>query len=203
MAFQPVANTVAVLVRGNLLGEQVQNTLYVSPDPNGTGDSSVENAVESVGNGYVDNVLPQLTSAFTVTEVYGYGLDTIDSEAHTWQPAPGTEAGGGSGNSLPGNVTVFVSFKGARRNFRGGVYLPGIPETQVSGNTIAASYRDALVQAFDSLYTFVFNAGFLHVMVKRRDGGVELPAGVTEFVTQYKVDQRLDSQRRRLAGRGS
>lgn len=107
---------------------------------------------------------------------------------------------------MPLNVARVVSLRTAKRgrSYRGRVYLSGTPDTVIETmNTIDATHAANLVSGFNALATLLDGHGFDVVVASKQHNGVETnPAEVNEVIA-FAVDVLVDSQRRRLTGRGT
>jgi hypothetical protein len=107
--------------------------------------------------------------------------------------------GTGSGNELPANVTSTVSWRSglAGRRFRGRIYHAGHSTSEVTTtDTITGTKVTALANLANHLITDIFNAVAASLVVWHKD--TNLYTQVLGFV----IENILDSQRRRLPGRG-
>lgn len=204
MAFIPVANTAAIEVRAQLDGQEVENTLYflclTAMDSTLLGD-----LVSAVLAFWATRMIPTLPSSYELFEVYGYDMTTATGIKDTATPAAPVN-GTRSGNPLPNNCSLFVQFESGRRgrgNY-GGNYHCGLTESDVTGNEannavvalITAAYNEMVGE--DGLAT-----GWQWVIASRYYNKLPRSVGVTIPVARALVtDRTIDSQRRRLPGRG-
>jgi hypothetical protein len=107
---------------------------------------------------------------------------------------------------MPSNVTVAISMRtGFRgRSNRGRSYWIGMVDENVTGDLITTGFADALQAAWEALLTgdFLTHNEAL-VIVSYCSGGAWRLTGHTSAVKTIVVDRTLDSQRRRLLGRGA
>jgi len=133
-------------------------------------------------------------------------LTALDTDAGDQVNVPVDEAGTLSGTGLPGNVTVSIKFGSgvSGRSNRGRMYWPGISTSQVSGNQLLDSVASAFVSDVSDFFDAITTAtGYIHVITSYCHNKVWRTAAVNNEVISYLlVDKNLDSQRRRLAGRG-
>jgi len=114
-------------------------------------------------------------------------------------------AGAGTQPALPNNVTLAVK-KGTGlvgRSFRGRTYHIGLKETDVTGNTVGSAELNYLRNAYDALREpegMVIPVDMC--VLSEVSGGVQRAAGICTPVTGIGIDPVIDSQRRRLPGRG-
>lgn len=110
-----------------------------------------------------------------------------------------------TGNPEPNNVTLAVKkITGlAGRSFRGRWYHVGIRENDTAGNTAVPSLITALETLYNQLNTLT--GSFVHhlAVVSRFANGVPRIVGIATEVIDHVADPTLDSQRRRLPGRGA
>jgi hypothetical protein len=118
-----------------------------------------------------------------------------------------------SGDILPNNSSVCVSFRTgfSGRSRRGRNYVPGIPIGARDGvNTITQAYATAVTEAYTALIDSEVVSNAIWVIASRFSGvdpdtkrPIPRTEGVTTGVSAVVVtDLILDSQRRRLPGRG-
>lgn len=110
------------------------------------------------------------------------------------------------GNSMPNNVSLSLTkrtiYRG--RNYRGRVYQVGLAEEQVDGNTVLSGPVGALIAAWEQLLAFTTTSeSWEMVVASKYQGNVARPEAVTTPVINFSSDGIVDSQRRRLPGRGN
>jgi len=201
---------VLVEVRMRLAGQKVENTLWVRQ-------------VDTWDAGAINTLLVLLKAwwiefyaTITTDEVFLTEIVATDQTTETsitanidGENSPGEQAGG----TLPGNCSLTASFRTNNRGraFRGRNYIVGIPIEQMSSvDTVQSAYVDLIVTAYDALKTQLSDSDYSWVVASRFSGvdpdtGKPIPrvAGVTTAITSVQVvDPIIDSQRRRLTGRG-
>jgi len=204
MAFVPVPNTIAVDVIYELSGQRVENTLYFEK-PGGWDAAAITTFLENLRDIIATGLLPLLHTSLQLVQLVGTLLDAVESISIVSLVSPPL-GGGVSGTQLPNNVTYTVQFKTALRgrSFRGRNYVPGIPQTGISANNIDATLRTGLLDFYDTVRELALDNTCLWVVVSRVADGVERTTGVTTPITgPATADSFLDSQRRRLPGRGT
>jgi len=204
MAFVPVADTVSASMRFTLFGQQVENMLYFKHAGEPTSED-LQDIADYVDEFAATKLLAAgLSSSLVYRETFVTWLATVTSPTAVSTVNAG-ETGSDADGSLPGNVCFCVTFRTAERgrSARGRNYVSGIPVGSQTGNTIPSGFADAIVGAYNSLVEFPLE-NWSWVVVSRTQGGVSLLNGITLPVTQAAyADLNLDSQRRRLTGRGS
>lgn len=201
MAFQSVPSTIQVEVRYSLALTQIENILYFKTLEPYTEEYIVD-LVEAVYAAWADDVMTELSSELTLREVYAKGLENIIDFQALYVPIT-PDTGDVASSSLPGSVACCVAFKSGLtgRSSRGRIYVPGIPESAVTGNTFNSGYAAALANGVAAAVLDVETAfpTAQHVIVSRVTGGVVRPEGATFAVTEYQsTDNFVDSRRSRV-----
>lgn len=115
-------------------------------------------------------------------------------------------AGTGASPALPNNVAFVITKRTAQRgrSFRGRIYHPGLMEGSVTGNTVSGSAATAIIGAYDDLLAFsTAGATWTMGVVSRYTNLAPRATGVFTGVVNLTTDGNVDSQRRRLPGRGA
>lgn len=204
MPFVPVPDTVEVNLRQRLFGQQVENTMYFLFGAGTPSVSDMNTLAVSVENWFVANVMLYLSQDLTYHETFVTDLSTATSPTGLSIAAQGT-AGGVAQPSLPGNATICASFRSVARgrSSRGRNYLAGLPESIVTGNVVGSASLAGITAGYDVILTTPF-AGWTWVVVSRYTAGAPRVTGVTfDVISAGFVDDLVDSQRRRLTGRGA
>jgi len=135
---------------------------------------------------------------FVYTPLDGSSASTIISHAF---------AGISGGDALPASMAIVVTLRTALRgrSYRGRNYVGGISDSSVEGvNLVKPAFRAECVDVFNDLIGGTIVTQGAWVVVSRFHDKVPLTTGVTTVVnTVLTVDNVLDSQRRRLPGRGA
>lgn len=210
MPFVPVANTALVEVRMQYDSQKVENTLWVENESLWD-ESLMTGLCNNIRDWWEGSLSPSLSSLVSLREVVA--TDQTSETAIQVVVGGGGLLGAVGDAALPGNVSLAVSFHtGLRgRAYRGRNYIVGIPEGKRDGiSKVLPSYGDDLIAAYSGLITAALGPGQTWVVVSRFSGISGSPprptpriAGVTTPVTSVTLaDLGLDSQRRRLPGRG-
>lgn len=205
MAFQPVPNVAEVRVRTVVDNQNLLNILHFAHE---TGPITGTNLAELLGivdAWYSSAILPWLSADLTYRGVDGYDI-SIPNGVY-WGDSTSAGPGGSGGESMPGNVAFVVKFYTAERgrSGRGRNYIPGIPEPNVTINTLDITTANNLADGYGGLVAggTYDPSPWLWVVVSRVSGGVRRAEGVfVPIIGVEYVDLTVDSQRRRLPGRG-
>lgn len=107
---------------------------------------------------------------------------------------------------MPGNVTASIKWTTGLtgRSTRGRTYHIGLAESQCAGSEITSGQRTAMLAAYDALegYLTAEEPGWTMAVLSRVQNGATLPEAIAYEITGMALDVFLDSQRRRLSGRG-
>lgn len=205
LAFIPVENVAQFRMQFTYDGENCENVYHVL-NPSGWDADQLD----IMAGGFVswwDTTLSAFAPGTLVLQrVIGRDLTTESSAAieyTTGLPMSGENAS----PQLPNNVTLAVKWTTglAGRSFRGRTYHLGMPENSTVGNTVSGGPMADLLAAYFAL-TGVPSAtigGCLLVVVSLVHAGVPRTEGVATEIIGRSIDPTIDSQRRRLPGRGS
>jgi len=204
VTFVPVPNTAQINVVYEQDGQEVENVLYYTKTTTPTLEDL--GALVDVVNAYIrDTLIPILATTIKLVRTVGVLLDVIDGLQVI--NTTGLPASGGDANpALPNSVAFCISVRTANRgrSFRGRNYIPGLAEDLVTGNTVHSSTAAGLVSIWDGLTAIAGDDGWARTVVSRVNAGVPRTVGVATPVTNVlAVDNTVDSQRRRLPGRGA
>lgn len=197
-----IIDAAEVAIRFLKNGSQVENVIHVfAPAPLDYGQAGIINAV--VQAWIVASLRPLQTNDTISTEIRVAGVNAND-------PAfvfPGDGFSGSISNSQsPDNVTLSIKKNTGRsgRSYRGRIYHIGININAITNSRVSPGYLTQLVQCYTDLVTNLQVVSH-EMVVAHRDRTLPKPWPVTrvEPVLSMTVsDNIVDSQRRRLPGRG-
>jgi len=206
MPYIAVPGAVQIRFNQRLDGQMVQNTMYVEEQPFNADytPSQMDDLAEAAYEWFTNQVYAWCSSELTCVSVETTDLTSQFGPAGSYVPTtPG--AGAITQGSVPNNAAIVVSFRTASRGrrARGRNYIAGIPLTGIVGvNLVDPSYINGLTaayQVFDQEVSAMTTWIWKHIVVSRADGvGTRYPVTSVGF-----TDNVLDSQRRRLPGRGN
>lgn len=204
MAFIPVPDTVLIEIRGLWNSQQVENTLYFEKD-SAVNETDLVSLTQQVIDWWQVELSPYMSIAFILNEVKGTLLDSDTAPTYT-NSIPGGSTGEATTEVLPGNVAACITFRtaGRGRSSRGRNYLAGLTVEFVNGNLFTVGYTGGVSAAYATLASVVTGLDFRHVVVSRYNNNAPRVTGETFPVTSWSfTDLNVDSQRRRLNGRGT
>lgn len=204
MAFVPAVNVVQAELLFNWDGQQVENVLHyqIQQTPTLTDMSELGGFLVTW---WQTNMQPLQVDTVQFNEVR---MTDLTSEF-----APGTsyttglpDVGAAGPDSVPNNVTLSMTKRtGLRgRAFRGRIYQIGLRKVFVDDNQVIGGTQTSLLDAWNLATPFALTSGSAPmVVVSRFEGGSERLSALVTPVTVITTDGIIDSQRRRLPGRGS
>lgn len=210
MPFIPVPNTVLIEPIFEWDGQRVENTYYFERISEPTLEE-VTSFLSGIRTIIQEELMPLLSSLIQLVEIVATLLSTAESFSVSETVSP-PFAGEIEDESVPSNVSYVITFKTALRGRanRGRNYIAGLPNSAVATNTIDAGVRTALLAFYDTLRAGAAAGGWTMVVVSRFSGvdgsGNPIPREVAQTtpITSFTTfDPTVDSQRRRLPGRGT
>lgn len=211
MAFIPATNCLKVSIKWKLGGQELRSVLYFHK-ASSWAEGDITSFASALDGAIVSSWLDHLHVDLTYT-----GFDIVDISAANnpigqvvkSAPPAGAHA---TGACFTGQDCVVLTKRTAKsgRSFRGRLFVPGIPvEKQEGLNTVTAAFIGQLLTDFAGLIADGLVTGVFHVVLSLFSGmdsnHVPIPRslGLPTVVTALSADQSIDSQNRRLEGRGN
>lgn len=204
MAFVPAPNILMVEVRALKQLQRVENRFYVNclHEPTIT-DIEAVNAVmvPLLGTAWA----PDLPSDVSIQSIFYRSMQSQNAIQLEVSLAPGIN-GTALGDPGPNQNTFCVSLRStsAGRSARGRLYWLGLSEDQYQINTLTNAARTAIVENVEALRAGLAAIQRPLTIVSFISNGAPRPGGPVYFVVSsvLSVDAVIDSQRRRMPGRG-
>lgn len=204
MTFIPAPNVVSVEIRCTRDNQKVENRLHINvltaPTP-----AILASVAAAVKARFVSTWLPLLPTDVILRELYLADQTTQFGPTHT-QPGLAGEVGTRAGPPLPNNITLCYSLRTAERgrSRRGRLYWMGFQEGDVTLNNVDATHAENIRVAIGSMRGDIATAGWAWVITSYQENKVARVTAASTIVTSVAlVDTVVDSQRRRLPGRGA
>lgn len=198
----PVPDTAEVKLIFNGPGGKAMNVINFTKD-GGWDTSSISDLAQAASDAWESEISARVSEDVSLDSVVATDLSSSTGPQTT---LPAGISGGNANPVAPSNVTVAVSFHTAfrGRSKRGRLFHYGSTNTQITGDSIGDAGATATQEAYQNFFDAIAGdvSGATHVVVSRCQDGDWLTTGETTEVTSYAVDPIVDSQRRRLAGRG-
>lgn len=203
MPFVPIPSTVQVETVFEYHGERCEN-VYHCQFQAAYDSSDIGNLLDTFRTWWAADLQQHLPGELSLVNLIG--TDQASQTGPRVEDATGLPLSGTSVSTpaMPGNVTVAVRWLTEQRgrSYRGRTFHLGIREASVEGNQITDAFRTNLITAYAGLLTDLTTFGAPLVVASRFSEGAPRTTGVATLVTGVYVDPDVDSQRRRLAGRG-
>jgi len=206
MPFIPVADVAHVRIEGRMDNQQTVNDLYFRHTTGPIAAADLQGLVVAASTWVISFLAPTLNEGWSGVKCAG--RDLTSALGFVAESGLVGVVGGTAGEAAPNNCSMAVSFRTAfaGRSFRGRNYVPCLTNSQVNGNNIDADWAQSVVDAYSEL---LFGggslpAGWVWVVVSRFTNNEPRVAGLFNEVFAVTVtDLIVDSQRRRLPGRGN
>lgn len=203
MPFQPAENVVSADMFFTWQGQQVMNKLHFLMDP--ITPQGMADLAEEVYLWWANNLSTLVSSTVLLREVAVADLTTQDGGTASYVNSP-LVGGSNVNESCTNNTAITVSLKtaGRGRSRRGRIYHIGLTENNIADNRVSQVALDALLVAYAKLRDpAVISAGQLVVLSRWFNGDKREVASAATVTSMAFTDQVVDSQRRRLPGRGN
>ena len=205
MPFQSAPGTIHITLRGTWAGQDTINDLYFHQEGVDPTFSDVLALTDLIATWWDGALKPLTNESFTLNEVVGRGLTTVISPMARTFVALGQ--GGVSGEAVPNNVNPAITFQSdiGGRSGHGRNFIPGMSNSDVTGNFLESAQASSLVEAYAQLLPggSMDPAPWKWSVLSRQAFGVVLPTATAYGIIAVSfTDLVVDSQRRRLPGRG-
>lgn len=203
MAFIPTIKVARCALKYRLHSQDVVNTLWFRKTGLGDIDSTdLANLNVELKDWSVINLLPHLSVDISLVSITSTSQDSLTAPSVEQAMS---EQGAAVGASLPGNCCLTVKFNTQQRgrSGRGRNYVGGLREADVNGNAVNNFFLNAVFTGYNALVSTP-PPGWEWVVVSHFLDKEPREFGFAQTVISASVvDANVDSQRRRLSGRGS
>lgn len=204
MDYIPVPNCAQLEFVYSFAGQTCENVLHYTKDDAWDVVTLTALADAAIAE-WIASIKPVMTNLLSLTSVIATDLASQSGASITRAgglPSAGTQ----TGTALPNNCALVVTKRTVMRgrSFRGRIYHPGLPTPQTSGNTVTGAFVTSIVNGWNALTAIAMPGPIVAQMVvvsKFHEGNPRL-LGITTPVVNVTSDGVIDSQRRRLPGRG-
>jgi len=206
--FQPVPKTIEAKTFYTLGGQEIVNSFYAQTTTAVT-DAMVAEIADIVGTWVTTHLLPALSSSVTYNRTIATDLSS-EGSFQTINATGGGSVGGGFAMTAPNNEAIAVHRQTGRsgKYQKSRIYLFGLADDNMSDfnhlGTAAAAAILSIMEDLDAAITAGVEATYITGYPQRVLDGVRLlVANFIQSTGWSFVDLVLDSQRRRLPGRGA
>lgn len=204
MPFVPVDDTLQVEFLVTCNGQKVENVVHYEADAAWT-IIDMQAFGTPLVTWWVNNIRPLCHTGTSLRAIRMTDLRTAIApviEFNTGLPSVGSGVGASLPNSISTVITKRTVLRG--RSYRGRIYTYGMQETQMDQDAINSAVTASYIAAWTAALTFTVGAIIWNmVVVSRFQNGAWLANGETTAVLNFTSDGIVDSQRRRLSGRGN
>lgn len=204
MAFVPTPNCALVSLAYDWKGQKCNNTLWFENGGTPFDAGRLLDLGNAINSYWVGSVMTQLSQDIVFRGCIVYAQDSESAPAVDVPVTP--FAGEVVADSLPNNVAWCVKFTttGRGKSYRGRNYVPGIPDNVYADNAVNSTWAGNVRDAYYGILTETGLATFAWVVVSHFTAGAPRAAGLVSSVVNVSYsDLVIDSQRRRLPGRGT
>lgn len=204
--FVPAPQTAKVAIVGTSFGQTIVNTFWVTFSTAVT-QAILDAIVAAAQTWWGSYMKPAMPSSYT--------LGTITATDQTTQNGPSStvsvaQAGTSGSASMPNGMAVCVTERTALRgrSYRGRLYWGPLTSDMAASSdknqitSTAAANIGAYLLGFASAMSAMATPGN-HAVVSHFHNGIARASAVVTPIETYHADTFLDSQRRRLTGRGA
>lgn len=204
MAFQPAPGIIKVVMEFAQGGQSAVNIFHVKSDTI-IGTGLLEDIVNLFDQWWEDELQDIVSSEVSLVGISA--RDLSEEFAAFYELGTGLPDTGTVGTPvLPFNCTACVSWRTGLtgRSTRGRTYHVGLHESAAAGGFLTSPAQVSLQAAYSALIPWLpdNNPDLKLVVLSRVQNGVPLAEALAYEILTATVDQALDSQRRRLPGRG-
>lgn len=203
-SYIPVENVAKVEFFFRQDGQRVENVFHVKNFSGWSGSALTD--LQSYMTAWVtEEYLPCLHANLQFYGIKITDLTTSSSPVLESYTTEGEQGGVSVGAALPNNVSLVVKWlTGSRgRSYRGRTYIVGIPASGVLNNNATTEFSGVMSTAMGALMTVLSERVWSLVVVSYCNAKAWRTVGVATPISGYAIDSVLDSQRRRLPGRGN
>jgi len=203
MAFIPATDVIKTELIYSWGGQIVENVLnWLSSEP--VSEIVIQTLLDALEAWWTAEIAPQVSDEIALTELKGTDMTTAGSfvvESFPTSAIPGTLAT----PSVPNNsaVVIKITTSGSGRSARGRNYIAGLADVSTIGSTeVNPSNLAGLIVSYLELFDTPFTPDYELSVVSYFHDLAPRAAGLVQPAIGIGGDIFLDSQRRRLAGRG-
>jgi hypothetical protein len=185
-------------------GQRVENVYHVLNDAGW--DSASMTTLAQVFKDWWDTWIKALVKeSVELTEIAVTDQTTVDAPGLIYTdglPIPGIHS---AGTEMPMNVTFAVKWSGLLRgrSNNGRTFHVGVTSDIVTGSALNSSIPALFAGYYAQLITAINTAGYTLVVCSYRHGGAPRSEASLTAIIAASIEATLDSQRRRLPGRGT
>lgn len=202
--FIPADRTAKLELIYTLNGQRVENVLHFRKLSEWTAED-LDTLTLAAFDAWADHLGPVQSNAVTLVNIKATDVSTDNGVGVEFGPIS-NNTGTLQSPPTPSGTTVATKFTTGRtgRSYRGRAYWVGLVEEDVTGNQIGAVRAGTITDGWQNFATQIGEniSGAVHVIVSYCGDKAWRTSAVVTPVTGYSTELNIDSQRRRLTGRG-
>lgn len=203
MAFIPVPNGMSLCFDMVTDGQNWQFCLTARKVAGAPTAADLTAVAGLMGSWWTNTMKPLLTAQAVLRQVR---VTDLTVQGGPQEIVTKNEAGTGAGSSAPLGTPIVVSLRTAKRgrSYRGRSYISGFSNgTFTDSVNVTSTMANNLASALATFVTTLIAQGFPAVIASRQHNGAVTNPAQTNDITALIADTHVDSQRRRLFGRGT
>lgn len=200
----PVPDTMQAETIFTLFGQTIENVYHIV-SPTGVDAAALLDCAEAVHDWVGASLMPKMPDQVTYVRTEVKNI-SIPAGGMVVRVPSGVVTGAIAGGAEPGGTTFSIALRTGNtgRSYRGRKFVPAVPVIHRVGNGVAAAWANDLVTVFNDLRTALAAFNQVLVIVSRIQDNLELLIPITtEVIAVNYTNLDIDSQRRRLTGRGT
>jgi len=200
MAFVPVPGGIRAVINYTFFGESVSNVLNFE-DLSSPGSPRVALASGELLVSWVANIMPLLSLDIVLNSVQSYDLNSATAPVALSSSSPGTTGGVAVEAEYvfaSARIKMTTGLRGP--SFRGRIFVPGVPVSEVGNGLLGSNFRSDLNTAFGQVRADMSAQDFQLSVLSTVSGGVPRPTGVLTPVTVTGVPEVPSALNRRQQG---
>ena len=206
MPFQAAPNVIQANMNFLIDGQKCEMVFHFMKGSTVTGTDVQNIANQMISNFWFNHLRNDMSNSVQLINVVATDIGSQTGFQHTAVPAVGADFGTFGSNPVPNNVALVMTLKTNERskNGRGRKFVPGTPIARIAG-TIRVTNQQLVdvLASFGALFTVATLTGTQLAVLSRWLNKTLRPVARPLAVMTILGDVSLDSQRRRLEGRGT
>jgi len=202
LAFVSTPGGLEVVMNYLQSAQKLANVFHVQVD-DPTSGTVRQQIAQAFYDWWVAEMAPLTSGAVELTDVLVRDIENELGGQYTLVP-PTLTVGALSEEALPNNVTLAVAARTALsgRSYRGRTYFVGLTDNNVIANETPTDFVTSVQNALAALQNTYIEQGVLAVLSMVNNKTPRVAGVLTPIIAWLVTDRIVDSQRRRLPGRG-
>lgn len=204
MPFQPATGIAGIRFQGSVDSQITINDVYFEISGGTITTTNLQTLTLLSMGWFINELAPLLSEDWSTGTVTGVDLGVPDGALFS---TTNVLAGGVAGEAAPNNVAACINLSSANRgrSGHGRNYVPGVPNSVITLNTMTPTFMANVTSAYEILMgAGTFIAGWQQVVLSRVTGGVARAVGLGFPVVSVGFKRAtVSSMRSRSVGHGA